>query len=191
MKTLENWKTDASRTVFSAPPWVSVLEETVALPSGEIVEPFYRVKMRDFVCIYPEIDDGSVLTLTQYKHGPRCVSLTFPGGHLEDDENPLECARRELLEETGYEARSLAYLGGYTVNANQGCATGHLVRAQDCRKITSPNSGDLEEMEIVAMDVSTLWERARAGDLVLLNQLALLAIATHPEFRSEVSSLSA
>lgn len=181
MNELKNWKTENSKVVFDAPPWVSVIEETVELPTGELVDRFYRVKMRDFVCIYPEMEDGSILTLTQYKHGPRCVSLTFPGGHMEGEEDPIACARRELLEETGCEAGAYEYLGAYTASANQECAVGHLVKAVGCRKITSPNSGDLEEMEIVTMSTASLWEHARCGDIVLLNQMALLAIATHPE----------
>lgn len=181
MADLENWKTIRSETVFDGSPWVTVFDETVELPDGRPVEGFYRIRMRDFVCIYPELEDGSVLTLTQYKHGPRCVSLTFPGGHLEVDEEPVACARRELLEETGYEAAEFIDLGRYVVSANQHCANAHFFKATGCRQVAEPASGDLEEMVITPIEPRILWERARKGEIILVNQLTLLALATHPE----------
>ena len=185
MASLKDWVTTSSVSVFDGAPWVSVASETVQLPDGQTVDGFYRVTMRDFVCIYPVTEGGSVLIINQYKHGPKRVSLTFPGGHIEDDEDPVETAARELLEETGYEANALDYLGGYTISANQECGTAHFVRSTGCRKVTEPDSGDLEEMEIVEMPLAELWTNARTGDIVLLNQLALLAFATHPELCSD------
>jgi len=187
MTDLKHWVTTASTSMFDGEPWVSVTSETVQLPDGKTVDGFYRVKMRDFVCIYPVTEDGSVLIINQYKHGPQRVSLTFPGGHIEADEDPAEAASRELLEETGYQAGTLEYLGGYTISANQECGMAHFVRATGCRKVAEPDSGDLEEMEIVALSPEELWTKARSGDIVLLNQLALLTFATHPELSSDLT----
>ena len=181
MKNLENWTTKSSKQVFDGAPWVTVSSETVVLPDGRIVDSFYRLKMPDFVIIFPEIEENKVLTLTQYKHGPRRVSVMFPGGYIEDGENPVEAAARELLEETGCEAEHINYLGAYTNSANFECGTAHFVRAVGCRKIAEPNSGDLEEMVIRAISPAELWNHARSGDIVIVDQIALLALCTHPE----------
>lgn len=186
MSELKSWTTTNSTVVYDGSPWVHVSTETVELPDGQIVEDFYRIKMRDFVCIYPVTEDEKVLTIDQYKHGPRCVSLTFPGGHIEDGEDPSEAAARELLEETGFRARHIEYLGGYVISANQECGTAHFVRATGCHQVTDPDSGDLEEMKIVARTEEELWTQARSGGIVLLNQLALLTIATNPHLPSQL-----
>ena len=85
MASLKDWVTTSSVSVFDGAPWVSVASETVQLPDGQTVDGFYRVTMRDFVCIYPVTEGGSVLIINQYKHGPKRVSLTFLVGRFRND----------------------------------------------------------------------------------------------------------
>ncbi len=101
MADLKDWVTTASTPMFDGAPWVSVSSETVQLPDGKTVDGFYWVKMRDFVCIYPVTENGSGQVINQYKHGPQRVSLTFPGGHIEDGEDRsrrrrANCSRKRV-----------------------------------------------------------------------------------------------
>ena len=57
--------------------------------------------------VVPILDDGSILLVRQYRHPLKQYILELPAGKLEPDEDPLDCAARELREETGYEAESL------------------------------------------------------------------------------------
>ena len=50
--------------------------------------------------------DGHVVLVKQYRHGAGRVTLEIPGGLVDKGEDPLRCALRECLEETGYRARN-------------------------------------------------------------------------------------
>lgn len=146
--TERHWKTLRETTVFEAAPYLRVTREEIALPSGQTVDDFYQVHLRPFVSIVPITSDGRVLILEQYKHGPRCVSITFPGGFVDPGEEAEEAGRRELLEETGYRAGVMQPLGSYVDNGNQRGCKGSYFLARDCEKVTEADPGDLEDMEV-------------------------------------------
>lgn len=62
------------------------------------------------VMIIPLFADGSILLERQYRYPIGQTMLEFPAGKLDPNETALECARRELLEETGYYAHALEHL---------------------------------------------------------------------------------
>jgi len=65
------------------------------------------------VAIVPLLDDGRLVLERQYRHPTRQVMIEIPAGKLDPGEEPLACAQRELLEETGYVAREWAF--GFTM----------------------------------------------------------------------------
>jgi len=60
-------------------------------------------------------DQGRVLLVHQYRTALERVTLEIPAGKLDPGEEALDCARRELAEETGYSARNLRYLAPIAV----------------------------------------------------------------------------
>jgi ADP-ribose pyrophosphatase len=72
---------------------------------------FYVIEAPDWINVIPVTDDGRVVLIEQYRHGTREISLEIPGGMVDEGESPAETAARELLEETGYAARTLVSLG--------------------------------------------------------------------------------
>jgi ADP-ribose pyrophosphatase len=59
------------------------------------------------VAIVPILNNGSIVMIEQYRHPVEKVLLEIPAGTLEINENAIECAHRELIEETGYKAGNL------------------------------------------------------------------------------------
>jgi ADP-ribose pyrophosphatase len=151
MHRLPHWTVTSSRDVLDASPFLKVRVETVELPHGRQIPDYYQLEMRSSARMFAETAEGRIIVYRQYRHGTRRVGLVFPRGHLEGGEDPHQTAQRELLEETGFEADTWTYLGGFVVNANQGGAISHMFHATGCRRIASPRSDDLEESEILLL----------------------------------------
>ena len=178
MADLRPWKVVAREVVFTGGSVREVSIESVQLPDDRIVPDYYVVRFPDYVLIYAEMEDGQVVMLRQYKHGPRRVCLTFPGGAIEAGELPADAARRELMEEIGCVAQHIESLGAFVTNANQGCNTAHLFRATGCRRVAEPSSGDLEDTEVLLLDREALLRPGRVEEIGLASHVTLLLLAT-------------
>ena len=178
MPDLTACRTRSRRTLCASGPVREVAVEVVELPDGRTISDYHVVRLPDYVLVYGVTADGRVPMLRQYKHGPRRVCLTFPGGAIDDGETPLDAARRELLEETGYAASDWERLGTFVTNANQGCNTVHLFRATGCTQVSVPNSGDLETMSLVLLDPSTQLGPALLEEIGLTSHVTLLLLGT-------------
>jgi ADP-ribose pyrophosphatase len=174
------WLVQDDREVYSAPPWITIHRQRLLLPNGRIVEDYHQIALRDYVIIVAQTTDGKYIAERQYKHGIGKVSLLLPGGVIEAGEEPLLAARRELLEETGYEADNWRALGVYVSDANYGCGNAHFFVASNARKVADPDSGDLEDMQIVLMDATGLIEAVRTGEILAVGAVAAVAWALNP-----------
>ena len=64
------------------------------------------------VMIVPLLSDGRVVLERQFRYPLKRTAIEFPAGKIDAGERPIQCAQRELLEETGYRAGKWSYLGG-------------------------------------------------------------------------------
>jgi len=80
--------------------------ERIVLPNG-MVKDREVVRHPGAAAMVPLFDDGKVALIKQYRHAVGEFLWEIPAGTLEPNESPLACARRELVEETGFEARDL------------------------------------------------------------------------------------
>jgi len=144
-KELKHWVTLERRELLNRQPWFSVFEETVKLPDGKTINDFHKINMPETAVIILVDSQKKMLFLEQYKHGIQSITLTIPGGALETRETPLEGAKRELIEETGFVAESWRQVGCYYTNGTYGCGLENIFIAENIQKITEPCSDDLEE----------------------------------------------
>jgi 8-oxo-dGTP pyrophosphatase MutT (NUDIX family) len=92
----------------------------------------------------------------QYRQGTREVTLEIPGGMVDPNETPAAGARRELLEETGFEAEELELLGKVDTNpAIQSNAT-YTYRARGLRKVAELSLDQAEDIEVVEVDLDEI-----------------------------------
>jgi ADP-ribose pyrophosphatase len=89
--------------------FLTVKRDVIELPDGNPATREY-VQHPGAVMVIPLFDDGRVLMESQYRYPLARVMAEFPAGKLDPDEHTLECAKRELREETGYTAREYFFL---------------------------------------------------------------------------------
>lgn len=181
-KVLRPWKTLKSRKIFTAKPWIQLSVEKVRLPDGRVVDDFYQTQFLDCVIIFAQTMEGKVLMERQYKHGIRKVTLTLPTGGINEGEEPLRAAQRELEEETGCVSKDWQSLGSFASLGNMGGAHVHMFQARDVKQVTQPTSGDLEEMEIILMDLQELIGAIRTREISILSTVSAILLATHPSY---------
>jgi len=83
----------------------NVALEKVTLPNG-VIKDREVVRHPGAAAMVPLLDDGNVVLVKQHRHAVNNYLWEIPAGTLEPDEEPVACARRELIEETGYEANN-------------------------------------------------------------------------------------
>jgi len=90
--------------------FLKLKKDTVALPDGKETYREYLIHP-GAVAILPVLDDGRILLERQFRYPVDQAMIEIPAGKLELGEDPLLCAQRELMEETGYTASSWEFLG--------------------------------------------------------------------------------
>lgn len=94
-----------------------VRQDWARSPRTGAVHDFYVMEMRPWVNIIALTPQEKVVMIHQYRHGTEAVGLEIPGGVVDpDDASPAVAARRELIEETGYEPAEVIAIGKVAPN---------------------------------------------------------------------------
>ena len=174
---MKSWKTKNRQVILDQPPWLRVERHTVELPDGRLIPDWPWIITPDYVNVVAVTEDERFLCFRQVKYGVKDTTLSIVGGFVEEGEDPLNAAKRELLEETGYEASNWTALGSYRLDPSRGVATGHLYLARQARYITPRSADDLEEQELILLTRSEVEAALDRGDFKVLAWAASIAFA--------------
>ena len=107
---------------------------------------------------------GEFLVVKEYRHPVKAFVLSAPGGYLEKDEHPIDAAKRELLEETGYTAEHFQ-IGGITYPLpGIYTHTTTFVFGQNAKKIQEPKFDQSESISCFFMTKQELQKQIQAGE---------------------------
>jgi ADP-ribose pyrophosphatase len=171
------WRVLSRRVLLERPPWLTVGEQDVELPDGTVLDGFNWIATRPFAIVVPILAGDRTILLRSFKLGVGSVSLSVPAGYLEVGEEPLAGAKRELLEETGYEASEWLALGRYVVDGNYGSGYMHAFLAKGARKVREPDSGDHEEQELLVVPFTDALTKLGSGEVAQQSTAAALGLA--------------
>lgn len=100
-------------------PWLTARRDHIRLPSGAENDEFYVLEYPDWINVIALTTDGQMIIERQYRHGLGRTCYEIPAGVIDPtDADPEAAARRELLEETGYEGGTWRHLCTLSPNAS-------------------------------------------------------------------------
>jgi 8-oxo-dGTP pyrophosphatase MutT (NUDIX family) len=176
VNSLKPWITRTRKVLLSQPPWLTVEQHEVELPDGRIIPDWPWVITPDYINVLPVTENDLFLVFRQVKYGLDGASLAVIGGYITPGEDPLSAAKRELAEETGYQATEWYDLGTYRVDPNRGIALGHLYLALGAYPSIDPVQDDLEEQELLRLTRSELSEALSEGKFQVLAWAATVVL---------------
>jgi ADP-ribose pyrophosphatase len=146
--------------------------DTCELPDGRVIDGFV-IEYGDWATIVALTRDQQVVLVRQYRHGAQKVILELPGGVMDsEDESPMEAARRELLEETGYASDSFIQVGCVYPNPANQTNLIYSFLALDAEKVGSQNLDETEEIEVVLKPLEEVIAMAKNGELLQSMQVS-------------------
>ena len=152
-------------------PWLTARRDVAELPDGRINNEYYVLEYPDWVNIIAITKDGQIVMERQYRHalGKTCYEL--PCGVIEAGETPLEAAKRELLEETGFAGGE--WQEWMTLSPNPATSTNlaHSFLATGVEKVSGQHLDATEDIDVYLLD------QAYVRELLANNQIlqALMA----------------
>lgn len=127
------------------------------------------------VVIYPITTDGKTIIAVEPRvFTKNTVGIGLPAGYIEEGEKPIEAAKRELLEETGYTTDDLVEVG--TFYQDQGCsaAFNHYFIASNCKKVSEQKLDSSEIIKYFLVNGDELNELLEKGYITGLNSAYLI-----------------
>ncbi len=177
IKALEEYKTICmTRQVDNK--FLSIEAYLCELNNGEVIRREKILKNKkdgSAVVVYPVTNDGKVIIAIEPRVFTKgTVGIGLPAGYIEQGEEPIDAAKRELLEETGYASDNLIHVGSFY--QDQGCSSAfnHYFLALDCKKVGEQKLDASEYIKYVLVDKDELEELLIGGYITGLNSAYLI-----------------
>jgi ADP-ribose pyrophosphatase len=161
------------RTVYES-EWVRLYLDRVVFPDGRLIPEYHMLHTRDAVAVLVENESGELLFEHVYRYATNRMEWEIPAGGIENGENLLETARREVYEETGFETHAHRLV--YTFNPTNGSTDTRffLVACQVGERKTGIDRGEIQAVRwMKRMDIENLIHQGEIQDGFTLTGMLL------------------
>lgn len=167
-------KTLSSKQVYEC-SFIKMYEDVVELPNGETSGRVY-VKHEGAAAVLPITKDGKIILTKQYRYPIRSVSIEIPAGKKDDPkELGIDCVKRELEEETGYQSNDIRFV--YSIHNCLGYSDEliEMFIAYDCYEVENPLESDPDEfIEVVIFTEEELKEMIKNNTLTDVKTILMI-----------------
>ncbi len=157
---VEIWQRQTSRQIADCRVF-RVREDTCERASDGAAHNFFVIEAPDWVNVIALTKEKDVVLIEQYRQGTEEITLEIPGGMIDAGEEPEAAARRELAEETGYEAREFILLGKSRPNPAIQTNWMYHYLALDCEKTVETSFDEHESL------LTTIASRAEVENFII------------------------
>ena len=171
------WRVVGSELALDV-PWMRVRRDHVLMHPASPAVDYYVWEGPDISTVVPRTPDGDFVLCRQYRHAMGRSLLQFPAGQVDAGESPVEAARRELLEETGYAATTVIPLATVAACPTKYTGLHHLFLAPDVQRQAEPTPDPSEVITVEVVSRADLLRSVGTPDFMVADSVvaALLAL---------------
>lgn len=155
----------------------SLKKERLQKENGDVIEEYYIVDRPDVAIIITITTDNKLVLLNQYRHPIKKSGIEVPAGHINKGEDPLEGAKRELLEETGYTPKNIIKI--YENYASIGLLNQklHFFLATEAQQTHEQNLDKDEELTVIIKSWEETEKLLEEGHIQDIDSVAAILLA--------------
>lgn len=158
------WDIRRSEYIYQS-PWLTVRKDSVRTEKGINIEDFYVLEYPTWINVIAITTDGQFIIEEQYRHGIQQNVFELCAGMCEKGEAPLDAAKRELLEETGFGGGKWSFIGKFAPNPNSMTNWCYSFLAEGVFKQQAPHQEPTENITVLQVKEKELLKLMQCGKI--------------------------